>query len=217
MILNIYKPVGWTSADVVRKVKKITQEKKVGHGGTLDPFAEGVLIIGSNKDTKKLTTISSMKKSYEASLQLGCETDTQDVTGNIIIRKKIPDFNEIDIKNVFNKFLGQSTQVPPAFSAKKINGVRSYKLARQGKKIEHRSISITIYSLELLYFDKHSIQFFVESSKGTYIRVLGQDIARSLNTAGYLKTLKRTSVGDYSYESSKQISELESEWKHISN
>lgn len=215
MILNVNKPAGWTSADVVRKVKRLTGEKKVGHGGTLDPFAEGVLIIGTGKDTKKLTSVSASDKTYEAVLQLGEETDTLDVTGTIVKKKKIPRLSRKIIEDVLTKFEGDILQTPPAYSAKKINGVRSYKIARQGKPVVHKSVLIHIYSLKLLDFDPQSICFSVTCSKGTYVRVLGSDIAHALDTVGFLKKLIRKSSGTYSLNDSKQISELEKEWKPI--
>ena len=216
MILNVYKPVGWTSADVVRKVKRLIGERKVGHGGTLDPFAEGVLIIGTNKDTKKLTSVTASDKTYEAVLQLGEETDTLDVTGTVVKNKGFPLLNKKIIEYVFTGFKGDIFQIPPAFSAKKINGVRSYKIARQGKTVDHQPIPVHIYSLNLLDFDHQSICFSVTCSKGTYVRVLGSDISKALNTVGYLKNLIRTSIGIYSLTGTKQISELEKEWKHTS-
>ena len=215
MILNINKPVGWTSADVVRKVKRLTGGRKVGHGGTLDPFAEGVLIIGTDKDTKMLTSVTSSNKAYKAVLQLGEETDTLDVTGTVVKTKYIPQLSKKNIVEVFTNFTGDLLQTPPAYSAKKVNGVRSYKIARQGKVIIHQPVTVHIYSLELLDFDSNSVCFSVTCSKGTYIRVLGSEIAKALHTVGYLKELIRTSVGAYSLVGSKSISELEKEWKHI--
>ena len=215
MILNVNKPIGWTSADVVRKVKRLTGGRKVGHGGTLDPFAEGVLIIGTDKDTKMLTSVTSSNKTYKAVLQLGKETDTLDVTGTVVKIKPVPQLNKKKILDVFTNFKGDLLQTPPAYSAKKVNGVRSYKIARQGKVIIHKPVRVHIYSLELLNFDSKSVCFSVTCSKGTYIRVLGSEIAKALNTVGYLKELIRTSVGVFSLVGSKSISELEKEWKDI--
>ena len=215
MILNVNKPIGWTSADVVRKVKRLTGGRKVGHGGTLDPFAEGVLIIGTDKDTKMLTSVTSSNKTYKAVLQLGKETDTLDVTGTVVKIKRVPQLSKKKIIDVFTNFKGDLLQTPPAYSAKKVNGVRSYKIARQGKVIIHKPVRVHIYSLELLNFDSKSVCFSVTCSKGTYIRVLGSEIAKALNTVGYLKELIRTSVGAFSLIGSKSITELEKEWKDI--
>ena len=131
MIINIDKPIGWSSFVVVKKIKNITKHKKVGHGGTLDPFASGVLIIGTELDTKKLTSITNSDKTYEVQLELGKITDTLDNEGEIIQIKEVPDFDSETIKSVLKNFLGKQKQKPPMYSAKKHKGVRLYKLARK--------------------------------------------------------------------------------------
>ena len=213
MILNITKPVGWTSFDVVKKVKGILKEKKVGHGGTLDPFAEGVLVIATGKDTKKLTGISSSEKSYEATIKLGESTKTLDTEGEISITKEIPSLDEKKIKSILNSFLGETNQVPPMFSAKKINGQRLYKLARKNIEIKRDPVKINIKEISLLSFTEKTISIQVTCSKGTYIRVLGKDIAEKLNTVGYLTYLNRTRVGDFLINDSVTLAQLEQEWK----
>lgn len=216
MIINIYKPVGWTSFDVVKKIRGIIREKKVGHGGTLDPFAEGVLIIGTGKDTKKLTAISSDYKSYIATLALGEETDTMDTEGKIIKKSDIPKLTIDIINNVLNSFLGKQKQIPPMFSAKKIGGKKLYELARKNIEIEREPKAIEIKEIDLIDFVDNKIIFQVTSSKGTYIRVLGSDIAKALGTVGHLTKLIRKSVGDYFVEEAIQIKEFEKQWKSIS-
>ncbi len=216
MIINIYKPVGLTSFDVVKKIRKITKEKKVGHGGTLDPFAEGVLIVGTGKDTKKLTDISSDYKSYIATLTLGEETNTMDVEGRIVAKSDIPKLSIEIIDNVLNEFLGKQTQIPPMFSAKKIDGKKLYELARKNIEIEREPKNIEIKEIDLLNFFDNKIIFKVTSSKGTYIRVLGNDIAKKLGTVGHLTKLVRQSVGEYCVEESIQLEEFEKQWKNIS-
>ena len=134
MILNLYKPPGWTSFDVVKKIRGIIREKKVGHAGTLDPFAEGVLLIGTGKDTKVLSEISNQSKSYRATLTLGISTNTMDLTGIEEKSLPIPELSTNKILATLNSFLGEQNQVPPMYSAKKVNGERLYKLAR--KKIQ---------------------------------------------------------------------------------
>ena len=131
MILNIDKPVDWTSFDVVKKIRNVTKHKKVGHGGTLDPFATGVLIIGTEKDTKQLSTITNSDKEYIAELKLGETTSTLDTEGQVIEKSSIPTINEKIINDVLKSFLGSQKQVPPMYSAKKHNGIRLYKLARK--------------------------------------------------------------------------------------
>lgn len=216
MIINIYKPVGWTSFDVVKKIRGIIREKKVGHGGTLDPFAEGVLIIGTGKDTKKLTAISSDYKSYIATLALGEETDTMDIEGKIIKKSYIPKLTIDIINNVLNSFLGKQKQIPPMFSAKKIGGKKLYELARKNIEIEREPKAIEIKEIDLVDFVDNKIIFQVTSSKGTYIRVLGSDIAKALGTVGHLTKLVRQSVGKFVVEEAIQIEEFEEQWKNIS-
>ena len=213
MILNLHKPVGWTSFDVVKKVRSVIKEKKVGHGGTLDPFAEGVLIIGTGKDTKKLTSITGADKTYIARLCLGEITDTLDTEGQVIEAKPVPEINADDIHKVLDSFLGTSCQIPPMFSAKKVNGQRLYKLARKNIEVKREPVQINIKSIGLLDYLDHSLSFSITCSKGTYIRVLGKDIAEKLGTVGYLKSLVRMQVGPYSIDDSKTVEEFQASWK----
>ena len=212
MIYNIYKPIGWTSFDVVKKIRGITKEKKVGHGGTLDPFAEGLLIIATGKDTKQLANISGASKSYRAILKLGKTTDTLDTEGQIIDTKPVPELNEKIIINVLNKFVGEYEQIPPMFSAKRVNGVRLYKLARENKTVERKPIIVNINNISLNSLNGDSVDFSVTCSKGTYIRVLGQDIANKLGTVGYLIRLIREKVGKFQINDSSTIEKFESVW-----
>ena len=213
MILSIDKPVGWTSFDVVKKVRCITKEKKVGHAGTLDPFASGVLIIGTGKDTKALTSISNGDKSYVAELTIGKTTDTLDPEGKIIHLQAVPNLTFESIKDKIISFLGTQDQVPPMFSAKKQNGTRLYKLARKNIVVDRKPIPIDIKKIELINLFKNRIIFSVCCSKGTYIRVLGMDIAEKLGTIGYLSSLRRTKVGYFYLKYSQTISEFENTWK----
>ena len=216
MIINIYKPVGWTSFNVVKKIRGITREKKVGHAGTLDPFAEGVLIIGTGRDTKKLTDISSDYKSYIATITLGVETNTLDTEGEIIVKSEIPKLSTDSIKNILRDFLGKQKQIPPMFSAKKIGGKKLYELARKNIEIEREPKEIDIKEIELINYTKNNIIFKVTCSKGTYVRVLGSDIAIALSTVGHLSKLIRTSVGEYLVDDAIHLEEFEKQWKNIS-
>ncbi|MBT3589600.1 MAG: tRNA pseudouridine(55) synthase TruB [Candidatus Marinimicrobia bacterium] len=215
MIININKPVGWTSFDVVKKIRGITKEKKVGHGGTLDPFAEGVLIIGTGKHTKELANVSNSNKSYEAVIKLGQETNTLDTEGDIIETAPIPNLSDEQIQATLESFLGKQSQIPPMFSAKKINGKRLYSLAREGITVERESIEITIEAIKLISFKADEIRLSTTCSKGTYIRVLGSDIARKLGTVGYLIELTRTHVGNANIKESLTIDEFQEKWKSI--
>ena len=217
MIYNINKPIGWTSFDVVKKIRNITKLKKVGHGGTLDPFADGVLIIGVGKGTKLLTDIVNEKKSYNATLFLGEETDSLDNEGEIVKRKSVPKLNEDLVIKILNSFLGRYIQKPPMFSAKKVNGVRLYKLARKKIEVERDDQNCAIYDISLRGIENNIIEFAVTCSKGTYIRVLGSDIAKKIGTVGYLTKLTRTSIGKHSLSKSLTIKNFESKWKSTEN
>tara|TARA_S200000501_G_scaffold116663_1_gene109632 strand:- start:2164 stop:2799 length:636 start_codon:yes stop_codon:yes gene_type:complete len=210
MILNVYKPIGFTSYDVVKKIKNILNVK-VGHGGTLDPFAEGVLIVGTGPDTKRLGEFSNKDKTYIATLVLGKTTDTLDPEGKVSIIKQIPNLSELKIKKTMRNFLGEIYQIPPMYSAKKINGVRLYKLARKNITIERKPIIVKIFSLEFISYSKPELIFKVSCSKGTYIRTLGNDIAKKLGTVGYLNKLVRTNIGDYDIKDSLKIEEIKIE------
>ena len=215
MIYSIYKPVGWTSFDVVKKIKGITRERKVGHAGTLDPFAEGILIIGTGKDTKQLSAISSSKKSYKATLKLGETTESLDSEGPIVERKKVPNLNKVDIEKVLSTFKGDYIQIPPMFSAKRVNGIRLYKLARKNIKVSRDPVKVKIFEIALNSYKNKEIDFSVTCSKGTYIRVLAQDIAIKLKTIGYLTKLVRIKVGQYKVDESTSIKSFEEKWKSI--
>lgn len=217
MILNIDKPIGWTSFDVVKKIRGITKEKKVGHAGTLDPFASGVLIIGTGKDTKVLRSIANKDKEYLAKLALGKTTETLDPEGEVIHSQAVPELNFGLIKDKLLSFIGKQKQVPPMYSAKKKNGTRLYKLARKNIIVDREPIIINIKEIDLVDLKNNCILFSVCCSKGTYIRVLGKDIAEKLGTVGYLTSLKRTKIGHYDLKYSQTISEFENAWRFIAH
>ena len=208
MIININKPAGWTSFDVVKKVRGIIKEKKVGHAGTLDPFDEGVLVLGTGPDTKKLTDITTANKTYWAELTLGKATDTQDRDGKITAEKLVPELNKDTLAAVLASFDGPQEQGPPMYSAKHVNGQRLYKLARKNKTVDRAPVRIFIEQISLLDYIEPVITFNVTCSKGTYVRVLGADIAAKLGTVGHLTALTRTSVGAYHIADATTIEEL---------
>ena len=215
MIYNIYKPIGWTSFDIVKKIRSITKEKKVGHGGTLDPFAEGVLVVATGKETKMLSKVSDEQKSYQAIIQLGTETDTLDNEGKITNCASVPEFTKEDIISILKKFLGKYTHKPPMYSAKKINGIPLYKLARKNIKVERDEINSIIYDISLNDYSHDLVNFSVTCSKGTYVRVLGSDIAKKLKTIGHLIKLVRTSVGSHEVSNSTSIENFEKRWMYL--
>ena len=211
-IIIINKPKNCTSHDIVRKAKKILNEK-VGHTGTLDPNATGVLPLLIGKGTQISKYIINHDKTYEAVLQLGEKTDTADIEGEVIETKPV------DSKCLEAKFIeqtlkaleGEQEQVPPMYSAIKINGKKLYEYARKGEKVEIEPRKIEIYSLELININEANkqIEFRVSCSKGTYIRTLCENIAEKLGTVGYMKELKRTQVGEFKIEDAITIEELE--------
>ena len=201
-ILNIYKPPGMTSFDVVSIVRRELKIKKVGHTGTLDPMASGVLVLCTGKATKISQYILGSKKSYIGELTLGYETDTQDLEGKVLkhSKKKV---SSKDISEVFNSFKGELNQIPPMYSAVRFKGRKLYELAREGKVVERKSRKVTIYNLDILEIDENNkVLFGVECSAGTYIRTLCNDIGYKLGTYGYMSYLTRTSVSNFKIEDS---------------
>ena len=213
-IVNVWKPIGWTSFDVVKKIKGFVKPSKVGHAGTLDPFAEGVLIICIGEMTKKVESLMDHEKEYVATIQLGSETDTLDNEGKVIKEEKIPPLTHEEINIILNTFLGESHQTPPMYSALKVNGKRLYKLAREGKIVERQPRKIIINEIELLESNKDSLKIRVRCGRGTYIRVLASDIANAMNTVGFLKSLVRTQVGEFKQNNSISIENV-AEWLSV--
>ena len=211
-IIIINKPKNCTSHDIVRKAKKAFNEK-VGHTGTLDPNATGVLPLLVGKGTQIAKYIINHDKIYEATLQLGEKTDTADVEGVIIENKYIPEESlQTEIVNkVLQSFIGKQEQIPPIYSAIKVNGKKLYDYARKGEEVEIQPRQIEIYNMELIEINvqNKTVEFRVHCSKGTYIRTLCENIAEKLGTVGYMKELDRTKVGEFSIDDSITIEELE--------
>lgn len=194
-VLLVNKEENYTSQDVCNVLKKIFQTKKIGHCGTLDPFATGLLIVGINKGTKILQFLEKENKEYEATISFGSTTDTLDKTGKIVKTSNVIDYSQEDIINVLNTFLYQQEQIPPIYSAIKINGKKLYEYARNNQEVKIKSRTIFINEIELLKYNFTSLTFRVVCSKGTYIRTLAYDIAKKLNMEGHLMSLKRTKIG----------------------
>lgn len=206
-VLNIYKPSGMTSFDVVRRVKKICKIKRVGHTGTLDPLATGVLPICIGNSTKIVDYIMNENKIYIATLKLGVVTDTYDREGKVIEENSVH-VDEPSIIECIKSFKGEMDQVPPMYSALKVNGKRLYELARQGIEVEREKRRINIYSIDILNVDIPFITFKVECSKGTYIRSLCYDIGKMLGVGGTMWSLERTKTGAFAIENSVNIEDL---------
>lgn len=208
--LLIDKEEGVTSRFVDNKVGFLFGTKRVGHLGTLDPFATGLLLVAVNKATKFLPYVQDDRKTYEATLLLGIKTDSGDKDGQIIEEKDVPSLTEEKIKSVFLSFLGKQKQLPPLRSAIKVNGKPLYKYAIEKKEVAIKERDVYIHSLKLLSFDTRSIRFEAIVSKGTYIRSLGEDIASRLGSVGHLAALRRLADGDISVLSAKRLSEVSS-------
>jgi tRNA pseudouridine55 synthase len=211
----INKPAGITSHDVVDKLREITKIKKIGHAGTLDPFATGLLILGIGREfTKKLSIFQKKDKEYIATLKLGAESDTFDKEGKIVEKKveKIPERKEIE--EVLKSFFGEIEQIPPAFSAKKIKGKKLYELARRGIKVKPKPQKVKIYEISILEYKFPYLKIKVKCSSGTYIRSLANDIGKKLGCGAYVEDLIRTKIGKFSIENAVELSKLTPQnWK----
>ena len=207
MILSVYKESNMTSRDVCNIIGKHFKTKKVGHTGTLDPLARGLLIVCTNKDTKLVDILTAKKKEYIATIKLGIKTDTLDITGNIIERSNY-NFTKEELLRVLNSFLGKSKQQVPIYSAIKIKGKKLYEYARNNIEVELPVRDIEIYNIELLEYKDDLITFKVEVSKGTYIRSLIADICSKLGTVGVMQSLLRTKQGDFKVEDANKIEDI---------
>lgn len=208
-ILIVNKPEGITSHTLVRKVRHILNTQKVGHTGTLDPLASGVMLLTVGKATKLLPYIVSHTKEYVAVIKLGYSTDTLDVTGTVLSEKPVTEVDREQVISVLNSFLGKSMQIPPMYSAKKIGGRKMYDLARKGIEVERKPVEIEISDIELLNLKDDEITFRALCSSGTYIRVLCQQIAEKLDNEGCMKSLVRTAVDRYRIEDACSIEQIE--------
>ena len=198
-IVIIDKPEGWTSQDVVSKLRGVLRTKRIGHGGTLDPMATGVLPVFVGRATRAVEFFEHAEKTYEAVLRLGITTDTEDITGNVLTQSPVEITRE-QLENVLTSFRGEILQIPPMYSAIKINGQKLCDLARKGKEVERKPRAVTIHALELLDFTDASARLRVHCSKGTYIRTLCKDIGQALGCGGCMESLRRVSAGAYTID-----------------
>jgi tRNA pseudouridine55 synthase len=214
-MLLIEKPIGWSSFDVVKKIKYLIRKRynlkkiKVGHAGTLDPLASGLLIICTGKFTKKISEIQDKRKIYTGIITLGGTTPSFDLETEIEKNYKTDHISEDLIKKTTTKFLGEINQVPPIFSALKKDGERLYEKARRGEKIKINSRKVTIYKFESKLLHKINVHFIIECSKGTYIRSIANDLGAALNCGGYLSKLCRTDIGEFSLSNAMSINSFE--------
>ena len=216
-IINVYKEVGYTSRDAVSRLTGILRQRKIGHTGTLDPVAEGVLPMCVGKATKLCELLTDHKKQYIAVMKLGIATDTEDTTGEIVEKTDYPEnwyeenLTAENLTKITDKFIGTQFQTPPMYSAKRVNGRRLYELAREGKVIERKPCEINVYGIEIKNIDiiNREITVIVDCSKGTYIRTLCKDIGEALGCKAAMKSLLRTRTGDFYLENSYKLDEIE--------
>lgn len=207
-IINVYKEAGFTSHDVVAKLRGICKQKKIGHTGTLDPDAVGVLPVCLGSGTKLCDMLTGETKEYIAGFWLGIETDTQDISGKLLEEKEVRVSTE-QVKEMLSHFVGELQQVPPMYSALKVGGKKLYELAREGKEVERKARPITIYELELLKAEHPEYEIRVVCSKGTYIRTLCHDIGQALSCGAVMTSLVRSRVGEFRLKDAKTLDELQ--------
>lgn len=207
-IINIYKEAGFTSHDVVAKLRGILRTRKIGHTGTLDPDAVGVLPVCIGGATKACDMLTDRSKVYEAVLRLGVTTDTEDMSGTVLSEREV-DVTEEQVREAVLSFLGDYEQIPPMYSAIKVNGKKLYEIAREGKVIERQPRPVTIYDLDILEVDLPLVRIRISCSKGTYIRSLCRDIGEKLGCGGCMEHLTRTRVGEFVIEDALTLSQVE--------
>lgn len=214
-IINVNKPLGITSHDVVYRLRKILGIKKIGHTGTLDPDAEGVLPMCIGRGTKLAEELTAKEKQYLAELTLGIVTDTQDISGEVLKRNEVS-LSEEEIRDAIMSFVGDIEQIPPMYSAIKVDGKKLYELAREGKTVELVPRPVTIFAIDIKSIDLGSdkVTFLVDCSKGTYIRTLCHDIGKKLGCGGVMSALKRTRSGDFKIEDAFTLEEIEEKAKN---
>ena len=208
-IVNIYKEKGYTSHDVVAVLRKVVGQKKIGHTGTLDPDATGVLPVCLGRATKVCELLTDHDKTYEALLLLGKTTDTQDISGEVLEERNPGDLTEEEVRSCIESFIGEYDQIPPMYSALKVNGKKLYELAREGKTVERKSRKVQIHGIRILEMNLPHVRMEVDCSKGTYIRTLCHDIGEKLGCGGCMESLLRTRVSSFTLKDSLKLPEIE--------
>ena len=208
-VFIIDKPAGWTSHDVVAAFRRLVRTRQVGHFGTLDPFATGVLPLSVGKATRFAQFYLKSRKAYQGTIRFGHATDTYDATGQPSSENVMPHLDPVAVERVFRDFTGRLMQTPPPFSAKRVGGVRAYELARQHKPVELTPVDVEVYALELLSVQVDSVGFAVECSGGTYVRSLAHDIGQRLGCPAHLASLRRTAVAEFTENRAVTLAKLE--------
>ena len=206
-IVIVDKPQDWTSQDVTARLRRVFNTRRIGHGGTLDPMATGVLPVFVGRATRGVEFFEHAEKVYETTIRFGLTTDTEDITGKVLTETQVQ-LTEEDLENVLPRFRGDILQVPPMYSAIKVNGQKLYDLARKGREVERQPRPITIHELQLLEFSGNEARLRVRCSKGTYIRTLCKDIGEALGCGGCMAALRRVQAGEYTLEGSVPLRQL---------
>jgi tRNA pseudouridine55 synthase len=207
-VLNVRKQPGWTSHDVVARLRRLSGQRRVGHAGTLDPIAEGVLPVLFGRATRLADYVGAARKSYYAEVQLGVATTTDDAEGEVILQEPAPPLTLVDIEAALANFRGEIQQLPPRYSAVKVAGQRAYVLARRGKDVPLQPRTVSIYAIQLRWFREAVIALDVTCSRGTYVRALARDLAKALGTVGHLRCLVRTQVGPFTLDDALSLEQI---------
>ena len=213
-VILIDKPAGWTSFKVIRKIRSAIGVKRVGHAGTLDPMATGLLIVATGKKTKSIYEYQALEKTYTGTITLGKTSPSMDLETEIISEKPLDHISEVEILKVRDEFVGRIKQIPPMYSAIKYKGKSLYHLARKGKEVKREAREITVYDFKINKIELPDIEFEIVCSKGTYIRVIANDFGEKIGCGGLLSSLRRTKIGNYSVEDALEVNEFVMNFSH---
>jgi len=214
-LVLIDKAENWTSFDVVKKIRNITRIKKVGHSGTLDPFATGLLILGAGKGTKMMTELIGRSKKYRACIRFGMETDTDDPTGTVLKETETTRLSEEEVSRIVSEMTGSLEQAPPMYSAKRLDGQRLYRLARKGIEVERKPVKVEVYKSRVHSWKNPFLDLELHVSKGTYVRSYARDLGKRAGVGAMLFALRRTSIEPYSVEDSFTIDAFQQFWNTV--
>lgn len=210
-LLNVYKPIDWTSRDVVNRVERLVKPAKAGHAGTLDPLAEGVLVVAVGTSTRLISGVQEREKEYRATFQLGLRSDTDDNTGQITPTENVQPSTQAAIEALLPRFLGEISQVPPQFSAVHVDGKRAYHLARQGQAVDLAPRTVRVDRLEILDFTWPRLELLIECGSGTYVRSIGRDLGELLGCGAVMTALQRTRIGPFRISDAAAVDDLQRE------
>lgn len=210
-LLNVYKPIDWTSRDVVNRVERLVKPAKAGHAGTLDPLAEGVLVVAVGTSTRLISGVQEREKEYRATFQLGLRSDTDDNSGQITPTENVQPSTRAAIEALLPRFLGEISQVPPQFSAVHVDGKRAYHLARQGQAVDLAPRTVRVDRLEILDFTWPRLELLIECGSGTYVRSIGRDLGELLGCGAVMTALQRTRIGPFCISDAVAVDDLQRE------